>query len=54
MEQIKEELKDLTFEVSNPSTCLQVLLFLNTDRLFIFANGGGCMGGGWFVDVIIL
>ena len=49
MEQIKKtlqkEIKDLTFEVSNPSNCLQFLLFLNNKSFVHFLEWGGLEGG---------
>ena len=37
---LQKEIKDLTFEVSNHSTCLQFLLFLNNRSIFHFCEWG--------------
>ena len=45
---LQKEIKDLTFEVSDPSTCLQFLLFLHDRSIVHFHNwGGGGGGGAW-------
>ena len=56
---LQKEIKDLTFEVSDPSTCLQFLLFLHDRSIVHFHNWGGGGGGGVhgrepLVDVIIV
>ena len=54
---LQKEIKDLTFEVSDPSTCLQFLLFLHDRSIVHFHNwggGGGGHGREQLVDVIIV
>ena len=57
VEQIKKtlqkEIKYLTFEPSDPSTCLQFLLFLNNRSIVHFCEWGwvgGWMGGGLWMS----
>ena len=55
---LQKEIKDLTFEVSDPSTCLQFLLFLHNRSIVHFhkwgVGGVHGAGGGQLVDVIIV
>ena len=41
----QKEVKDLTFEVSDPSTCLQFLLFLNNRSIVRFCEWGWVVCG---------